>query len=217
MATSLPSGMRDVDRLQVVLARAADRRATCRCPCAAVVGVAIERLPDRNCPVGDALHLMTSSMSPCTTTSPPCTPGPGPISTMWSAARMVSSSCSTTITVLPMSRRLSSVRDHLDVVLGVQADARLVEHVEHPHQARADLRRQPDPLRFAAGQRARASVEAQVVEADAEQQLQPAADFLQHLAAGVGAAPGGLDRCRETRAARRSAAARGRRWCGRRW
>ena len=28
---------------------------------------------------------------------------------MWSAARIVSSSCSTTITVLPMSRRLSSV------------------------------------------------------------------------------------------------------------
>ena len=61
--------------------------------------------------------------------------------------------------------------DHLDVVLRVQADARLVEHVEHAHQAGADLRRQPDALRFAAGERARAAVEVQIVEADAEQQL----------------------------------------------
>ena len=79
-------------------------------------------------------------------------------------------------------------RDHLDVVLRVQADARLVEHVEHAHQARADLRRQPDALRLAARQRARAAVEVEVVEADAEQQLQPAADLRQHLTARVRAA-----------------------------
>jgi hypothetical protein len=44
-------------------------------------GVGIDRRPDRNCPVGDAGHRSTSSIVPCTTTSPPCTPGPGPIST----------------------------------------------------------------------------------------------------------------------------------------
>ena len=85
-------------------------------------------------------------------------------------------------------------RDHLHVVLRVQADARLVEHVEHPHQPGADLRGQPDPLRLAARERARAAVEVQIVQPDAQQQLQPAADLLQHLPAGVGAAAGRLDR-----------------------
>ncbi len=43
-------------------------------------------------------------------------------------------------------------RDQLGVVLLVQADGRLVEDVQHAHQARADLRRQPDALRLAAAQ-----------------------------------------------------------------
>ena len=68
-------------------------------------------------------------------------------------------------------------RDHLHVVLRMQPDARLIEHVEHAHQPRADLRRQPDALRLAAGQRARAAVEVQVVEPDAEQQLETAANL----------------------------------------
>ena len=88
-------------------------------------------------------------------------------------------------------------RDHLHVVLRVQADARLVEHVEHPHQPRPDLRGQPDALRLAARERARAAVEVQIVEPDAQQQLEPAADLLQHLPAGVGAAAGRLDRAEE--------------------
>ena len=64
-------------------------------------------------------------------------------------------------------------RDHLDVVFGMQPDARLVEHVQHSHEARADLRRQPDPLRFAAGERPRAAIEVEIVESDAQQQFQP--------------------------------------------
>jgi hypothetical protein len=40
--------------------------------------------------------------------------------------------------------------DHLDVVLGMQPDAGLVEHVEHSHESGTDLRRQPDALRLAA-------------------------------------------------------------------
>ena len=35
------------------------------------------------------------------------------------------------------------------VVMLMQSDRRLVEHVEDPGQAGPDLRRQPDPLRFA--------------------------------------------------------------------
>ena len=40
--------------------------------------------------------------------------------------------------------------DEALVVALVQADRRLVEHVEHADQAAADLRRQPDALRLAA-------------------------------------------------------------------
>src|ERR1019366_1276101 len=86
---------------------------------------------------------------------------------------------------------------HLHVVLRVQADARLVEHVEHPHPARADLRGQPYARRLAAGKRAGAAIEAQVVEANAEQQLQPPAHLAQHMAAGIGAAARRLDGAEE--------------------
>ena len=48
--------------------------------------------------------MIISSIVPWATTSPPCIPARGPISTIWSAALMVSSSCSTTIKVLPRSR-----------------------------------------------------------------------------------------------------------------
>ena len=39
------------------------------------------------------------------------------------------------------------------IVALVQADARLVEHVEHARQARADLAGEPDALRFTPGER----------------------------------------------------------------
>ena len=50
-----------------------------------------------------------SATVPDTTTLPPCSPAPGPMSTTQSAVRMVSSSCSTTISVLPRSRSRVSV------------------------------------------------------------------------------------------------------------
>src|SRR5262249_6808954 len=62
---------------------------------------------------------------------------------------------------------------------------------------RSDLRGQADPLRLAAGERARAPVEVQVVEPDAQEQLEPAADLLEHLPAGVGAAADRLDGAEE--------------------
>ena len=49
--------------------------------------------------------------------------------------------------------------DQPAVVALVQADRRLVEHVEHADQAGADLGGQPDALRLAAGQRAGGPVE----------------------------------------------------------
>ena len=78
-------------------------------------------------------------------------PRRGPMSTTQSAVRIVSSSCSTTISVLPMSPQPDQRLDQPMVVALVQADRRLVEDVQHAHQPGADLRRQPDPLRLAAG------------------------------------------------------------------
>ncbi len=52
------------------------------------------------------------------------------------------------------------------VVALVQADRRLVQHVEHAGQARADLRGQADALALAARQRARVARQAEIVEAD---------------------------------------------------
>ena len=65
--------------------------------------------PARKSPVSEAGSSMIWRGVPSATTLPPCSPAPGPMSTMWSAERIVSSSCSTTMTVLPRSRRRSSV------------------------------------------------------------------------------------------------------------
>ena len=65
------------------------------------------------------------------------------------------------------------------VVALVQADRRLVEHVEHAGQAAADLAGQADALALAAGQRAGVAGERQVVEADVDQEAEPLADLLE--------------------------------------
>ena len=52
------------------------------------------------------------------------------------------------------------------VVALVQTDRRLVEDVEHADQSRSDLRREPDALRLAAGERFRRATEREIVEAD---------------------------------------------------
>ena len=176
IATSLPSGNVDVDVLQVVLARAAhDERL-------AVALAALRRHRDRALAreelpgrrrlarehvVERALHHDLAAVHA------------GPRAHLDD----VVGGADRVLVVLDDDHGVADVaqalerRDHLDVVLRVQADARLVEHVEHAHQAGADLRRQPDALRLAARERARAAVEVQVVEADAEQQLEAAADL----------------------------------------
>jgi len=116
-ATSAPSGNFTVTLLRL-FSRAPRTVSALPLPFRRRAGSSIPRRPEKYCPVGDALHFSTSLRVPCTTTSPPCTPGPGPISTIWSAARMVSSSCFTTMTVLPMSRRLSRVAIIFTLSLG---------------------------------------------------------------------------------------------------
>ncbi len=105
---------------------------------------------------------------------PPCSPAPGPMSMIQSAVRIVSSSCSTTMIVLPRSRRSQQRARAAAVVSLMQADARLVQDVEHAHQPGPDLCRQPDALRLSPGQRRRRAVEREVVEPDVEQEARGA-------------------------------------------
>ena len=57
---------------------------------------------------------------PCATTRPPRVPAPGPRSMTWSARRIVSSSCSTTTSVLPLS---PSLCERVEQDAGCRADA----------------------------------------------------------------------------------------------
>ena len=63
------------------------------------------------------------------------------------------------------------------VVALVQADRRLVEHVQHAGELRSDLRRQANPLPFSARQRRRAPAEREIAHADVGQKPQAIADF----------------------------------------
>ncbi len=63
--------------------------------------------------------------------------------------------------------------DEPRVVALMQPDARLVEHIEHAGQAGADLRREPDALRFAAGKRAALAIEREIIEPDFEEKFEP--------------------------------------------
>ena len=107
-----------------------------------------------------------SSAGPSATTWPPCSPAPGPMSTSQSAARIICSSCSTTSTVLPSVAQPLERRDQTVVVALVQADRRLVEDVEDADELRADLGREPQPLRLAARERLRGAVELEIADAD---------------------------------------------------
>ena len=114
-------------------------------------GMGIVLRPDRYCPVIDFVAL-EQARRPCPSTrrAPPCSPAPGPMSTTWSAR------LDRVLVVLDDEHGVAEVAqavqrlDEAVVVALVQADGRLVEHVEHADEARADLRGQADALRLAA-------------------------------------------------------------------
>ena len=85
------------------------------------------------------------------------------------------------------------------VIALVQADARLVENVEHAGQAGADLRGEPDALRLAARKRAAFAIEREIPEADFEEELQARFDFAQDLAHDLALLFGQNDSTDETR------------------
>ena len=80
-------------------------------------GTGIFFLPLKYWPVIEFSTFLISSAVPCAITLPPCTPAPGPISIIWSAAYIVSSSCSTTRSVFPKSLNFFRVANNLSLSL----------------------------------------------------------------------------------------------------
>jgi hypothetical protein len=56
------------------------------------------------------------------------------------------------------------------IVALMQSDGRFVEHVHHAGQARADLAREADALRLAAGQAVGSTIEGEVFQSDVDQE-----------------------------------------------
>ena len=121
--------------------------------------------------------MATSAGVPAAITWPPCSPAPGPRSTRWSAAQH------RPLVVLDDDHRVAEVaqpvegRDQLLVVALVQPDRGLVEHVHDADQAGADLGREPDPLRLAAGERAGRAGQREVADADVLEEGEPFGDL----------------------------------------
>ena len=95
------------------------------------------------------------------------------------------------------------------IVARVQTDGRLVEHVEHAAQSRADLRRQTNALRFAAGKRGGGAVEREIAEADVEEKFDALGDFRNRARGDFSLAQREMSRefCRRRRARRASGSA----------
>ena len=92
--------------------------------------------------------------------------------------------------------------DESPVVALMQTDGRLVEHVEHTDQTRADLGGQPDTLGLTAGERARGTLQRQVLQSDVEQEAQPRLHLLEHLPGDGLLARAQRERVQEVRAVR---------------
>ena len=73
--------------------------------------------------------------------------------------------------------------DQLVVIPLVQADAGLVQHIQHPGEGAADLGGQPDPLAFAAGKAGSAPAEGQIIQPHALEEVQPLPHFFQDAVA----------------------------------
>ena len=63
----------------------------------------------------------------------------------------------------------------------MKADRGLVQHIEHAHEAAADLRRQPDALGLSPTQGSRRAAQSQILQPHVEQELEPGIDLLEHL------------------------------------
>src|SRR5690606_18156287 len=80
--------------------------------------------------------------------------------------------------VAEIAQALERFEQHVVVAL-VQADAGLVEHVEHAAEPAADLAGEADALALPAGEGAAGAVEVEVVEPDIVEEAEPLVDFLE--------------------------------------
>ena len=74
---------------------------------------------------------------------------------------------------MPLSRRFAQQLIQAVNVARVQANARLVEDIEHVYKAAAEMLDHLDALRLAAGERIGFAIEAEVFQADIDHVLQP--------------------------------------------
>ena len=146
------------------------------------VGTGIAFLPERYGPVTEPRRRATCSGVPWATICPPSRPAAG------TEVEQLVGVADHLAVVLDHQERVAQVAELFQgveqpaVVAGMQADRRLVEHVEHAAQAAAHLGRQADPLHLAAGKRRGGPGKRQIVEAHVDQELQPVADLAAHLA-----------------------------------
>ena len=63
----------------------------------------------------------------------------------------------------------------------MQTDAGFIENVENASQTGADLRREPDALRFAAGKRAALAIQCEIAEPDLDEKLQTRANLADNV------------------------------------
>ena len=172
-----PERDRDVDPLQVVLAGAADDElAASACRRSSGTGIATLR---RQVLAGQRRRVADRPAA-----GVPC--GDDPAAVLAGAGAEVDDvvgGADRVLVVLDDDHGVAEVaealqrRDQLRVVALVQPDRRLVEDVEHADQAGADLGREPDPLRLAAGQRRRRPLQRQVADPDRVEEAQPLLDL----------------------------------------
>src|SRR6202162_3528660 len=140
-------------------------------------GVGISSSPVMYRAVSDSGKSERSSGLPSATIRPPWTPAPGPRART-QAGQPVRLEDDDGVAEVP--HRKERV-DQLSVGALVQPDGRLVEHVEHAHELRADLGGEADALRLAARQRRRAARKVQVPDADVREKPETVPDLLQDL------------------------------------
>ena len=91
------------------------------------------------------------------------------------------------LVVLDHQHRVAQVAQALEclkqllVVAGVQADAWLVENVQHTNQPGTDLRGQPDPLRLPSAECAARAIERQVAQPNVLQKTQSRANLINDI------------------------------------
>ena len=82
----------------------------------------------------------------------------------------------------PIAELADRFHEAIDVA-GMQADRRLIEHVQHVHEARAQRRREGHPPRFAAAERADGAIEREISQPHRFEIAQPQLHLLEHHAA----------------------------------